>query len=238
MDDAMPNRTRKGHNSEDTKKKLIEAGVELFARYSYDGVSTRNLADRARVNLASIQYYFGSKEGLYSAVARHIVEEALLWIDPLISRINLTISDTAPSSKACFLLLCELMDNLLSHVLTDSQPKKWMGIFMREQIEPTKAFDILYEGVMGPIHHCLCRLIAGIFHMEPGDQETKVKAFAVAGQIFMFHISRAEISRAMHWEGYGADAIELVLSIVLEHVRAVAGMPHEALEEYHAARRL
>ena len=57
----------------------------LFAEKGLDGASTREITDAAGVNLASVNYYFGSKEGLISAVFhRHfnpLNEERLAMLD-------------------------------------------------------------------------------------------------------------------------------------------------------------
>jgi TetR/AcrR family transcriptional regulator, regulator of cefoperazone and chloramphenicol sensitivity len=228
-------RARKGHAAEETKKRLIEAGVELFGRYSFDGVSTRNLADRAKVNLASIQYYFGSKEGLYLAVARHIVERVRSWISPQISETNRILTDENPDKETCFRLLCKFLDRIVTHVLGEPESRRWMGICMREQVEPTGAFDILYDGIMEPIHHCLCRLTARMLDLPEHDTETKVRSYAVASPVLMFHISRAEIVRTLNWNDYGTDEIEAIRQVVLEHSRAIFGMPRRLLKAHFAA---
>ncbi len=228
-------RARKGHAAEETRKRLIEAGVELFGRYSFDGVSTRNLADRAKVNLASIQYYFGSKEGLYLAVAGHIVERVRSWIAPQISRTDRILTNENPDKEDCFRLLCELLDRILAHALGDPESTRWMGIFLREQIEPTQAFDILYDGIMEPIHRCVCRLTARMLDLPEHDTETKVRSYAVAAPVLMFHISRAEIVRTLNWDEYGTDEIEAIRRVVLEHSRAIFGMPRSLLEAHFAA---
>jgi TetR/AcrR family transcriptional regulator, regulator of cefoperazone and chloramphenicol sensitivity len=229
------NRMRKSPADSESKTRLIEAGVELFARFSFDGVSTRALANRAKVNLAAIQYYFGGKEGLYLAVARHIVERVGTWSKPVLSKIDERFSTNKPGKDACFLLLCELLDRIMDHALGSQEAKKWMGIFIREQIEPSEAFDILYEGVMGPFHRCLCSLIAAILDLESEGPETKLRAYAVAGQVFIFHISRAEIGRSMTWEAYSPGELHMIRRVVLEQVRALLGIPRETLESYFSS---
>ena len=59
---------------EDTRRRILDAALEVFAAEGYEGASTRLLAERAGVNLPAIQYYFGSKEGLYRAVIDSIIE--------------------------------------------------------------------------------------------------------------------------------------------------------------------
>lgn len=52
----------------DNKERLLQAGLELFAKQGYDKVSIRQLAEASQTNSAMISYYFGSKQGLYEAV--------------------------------------------------------------------------------------------------------------------------------------------------------------------------
>lgn len=52
----------------DTQTKLIEAAAPLFAKKGFAGVSIRELAEAAGVNIAAVSYYFKGKEGLYQAV--------------------------------------------------------------------------------------------------------------------------------------------------------------------------
>jgi len=52
----------------DCQKNIISIAVPLFAMKGLNGVSVRELASAAGVNISMISYYFGGKEGLYSAV--------------------------------------------------------------------------------------------------------------------------------------------------------------------------
>jgi TetR/AcrR family transcriptional regulator len=52
----------------DSRENIIASVVPLFAAKGLNGVSVRELASAAGVNLSMISYYFGGKEGLYAAV--------------------------------------------------------------------------------------------------------------------------------------------------------------------------
>jgi AcrR family transcriptional regulator len=57
-----------------TKLRILDAAEELFARDGYAATSLRRVTELAGVNLAGVNYHFGSKEGLLEAViARRIV---------------------------------------------------------------------------------------------------------------------------------------------------------------------
>jgi AcrR family transcriptional regulator len=206
--------------AEQAETRLIEAGVELFSRYSFDGVTTRMLADRADVNSAAIQYYFGSKEGLYHAVARHIVEQVWILLRPAISEIEQALETDSLSREDCISLLCKLLDYSITGHLGSPAGAKWLGIIVREQIEPTRAFDIIYEGLVSPMQNCLHSLVARILGLSPDAQETKLRAYAITGPALIFHVLSADVCRTLNWEEYGADEVEAVRRIVIDHVRA------------------
>ena len=73
----------------DTRTQLLAAATPLFARKGLHGVSVREVARSAGVNLAMISYHFGGKEGLYAAVVeeqfarlRQMAEVARMDIPP------------------------------------------------------------------------------------------------------------------------------------------------------------
>src|SRR5512146_1360938 len=72
---------------EETMRRILDAAIEVFAAEGYEGASTRALADRAKVNLPAIQYYFGSKEGLYRAAIGQIVAIVELHLAPAAAKV-------------------------------------------------------------------------------------------------------------------------------------------------------
>jgi AcrR family transcriptional regulator len=52
----------------DTKQKILDAARVLFAAQGFDGTSVRDIANRAEVNVASVNYHFHSKEKLFFSV--------------------------------------------------------------------------------------------------------------------------------------------------------------------------
>ena len=52
----------------DTKTRIFEAAEELFIDQGYEALSLRHITARANVNLAAVNYHFGSKEALVHAM--------------------------------------------------------------------------------------------------------------------------------------------------------------------------
>lgn len=54
--------------ADETRDRILGAAREVFARDGYEGATTRQIAAAADVNIGTLAYHFGGKEGLYRAV--------------------------------------------------------------------------------------------------------------------------------------------------------------------------
>ncbi|MEN9478744.1 MAG: hypothetical protein RLZZ298_139 [Pseudomonadota bacterium] len=54
----------------DTRERILNAGERLFMAHGYEGTSMRQITSEAAVNLAAVNYHFGSKESLMQKVFR------------------------------------------------------------------------------------------------------------------------------------------------------------------------
>ncbi len=52
----------------DKKDHILDIAEKVFSERGYDGASTRTISGEAGVNMAMLNYYFGSKEGLFLAI--------------------------------------------------------------------------------------------------------------------------------------------------------------------------
>jgi AcrR family transcriptional regulator len=58
-----------------TKDRILGAAEELFAQHGFSGTSLRQVTSRADVNIAAVNYHFGSKENLVNEVFRRRMDE-------------------------------------------------------------------------------------------------------------------------------------------------------------------
>src|SRR4051812_16792293 len=54
----------------ETRTRILDAAEELFMLHGFEGASMRQLTTKAAVNLAAVNYHFGSKNALIEAVFR------------------------------------------------------------------------------------------------------------------------------------------------------------------------
>jgi len=70
---------------QNSRSKILSAATPLFAKHGLNGVSIRELASAAGVNLSMISYYFGGKEGLYAEILKEQFE-GFRYLDDIAKR--------------------------------------------------------------------------------------------------------------------------------------------------------
>ena len=203
----------------DAKQRLIKAGLEIFGTFNLEGATTRQLAERAEVNQAAIPYYFGGKEGLYLAVIEHVithkasrVRPALLQISELLEQQKqLTPEEAVDQIKTLFGVYLQVL-------LEDKAATTWARIIMREQMQPTKAFHLLYERWIRHVHETLAALLAVILQKRPTDPNVILRTHILVGQIQIFLSGRETIRRRANWEGYDESARKQIQKAVFDQL--------------------
>jgi AcrR family transcriptional regulator len=194
---------------------LIRAGVQVFGENSLASATTREIAQLAGQNISAIAYYFGNKEGLYFAVAHHICDTLVERLGPLLDEIEAQLSLGAHEPEVCLHMFGRLIGASLS---THQEMLTVTSIVVKEQMHPTKAFDILYEGCLERLHQVGARLIEAYTGETPGQQETVLRFHALLGQSLAFRFARETIVRRAGWSDIGPEQVALIERVVTEQV--------------------
>jgi AcrR family transcriptional regulator len=72
---------------------ILLVAETLFAEKGFDGTSIRNIAKEAKINIAMVSYYFGSKERLLESLIFYRTKDLKIQIE------NLLIEDLDPIAK-------------------------------------------------------------------------------------------------------------------------------------------
>jgi len=217
------------------KTKLLEAALEIFGRQGPAGAKVREIARAAGQNVAAIAYYFGSKEQLYAAVLEGIVREIRYTLsDELAACAAARRRGSTPPAEATRLLqrfLCAVYARLLSR----NDAVALARLIVREQMQPTAAFEILYQHGFRELHETLCYLVGAALGKSPQAQETIIRTHTIMGQVYFFGMSRETILRRLNWTNLEADKTGKVTAIIEENIRVLlAGLAQTA----HPAPRL
>jgi len=142
------------------RTRLLNAGLQLFAQRGFSQTSTRELAEAAQVNVASISYYFGDKAGLYRAV----FFGPMLTVDDDLARFA---DPSMPLADA----LRGFYQGFLAPLQQDDGARLCMKLHMREMLEPTGLWDELVAQGIQPVHDALVRLLLRHLGLPKADDE-------------------------------------------------------------------
>lgn len=97
----------------DKKDHIIDHAVELFAEKGFEGTSIRDLAAKADVNVAMINYYFGSKEKLFECMIERKASYTRGALDEIAK--NKSISDIEKINQIIDVYISKLFTNRKFH---------------------------------------------------------------------------------------------------------------------------
>src|SRR5712691_8886626 len=82
----------------ETRTRILDAAEELFMQHGFGGTSMRLLTSRAGVNLAAVNYHFGSKDALIEAVFRRRLDPMNLARIAALDELEATARALAPEA--------------------------------------------------------------------------------------------------------------------------------------------
>ena len=104
-----------------TKNKILDAAENLFAIQGFNGTSLREITSRAEVNLAAVNYHFGSKKELIKSVMSRYMNELSPRLESSLVNIceqeNLTLLEVFSAFIDPLLSLNEFKENGTSNFL-------------------------------------------------------------------------------------------------------------------------
>jgi AcrR family transcriptional regulator len=204
---------------EDTRRRILDAALEVFASEGYEGASTRLLAERAGVNLPAIQYYFGSKEGLYRAVIDSIIKHTEAHMAPLAARVKAALARSNTPREELLELLCQMLEAFVALVSNGEDIEAKRLFFARAEVEDTPGLEQLHESGMRQVFQPLVELIARLLGRSTEDRETVLRALTLFGQVTIF--CDKPVRRILHLGELTEDYVRAIQSLVRSHTLSI-----------------
>lgn len=101
----MITNTPSTHRGENARVQLLCSAADVYGELGLDGATTRKIAQVSGQNIAAISYYFGSKEGLYLAVAQLIANTIKENFSETTAEIDTYLRQTNPPPDEAIKLL-------------------------------------------------------------------------------------------------------------------------------------
>ena len=188
----------------DTRERILDAAERLFMAYGYEGTSMRQITGDAAVNLAAVNYHFGSKESLMQEVFRRRLD----WLNDERLRV-LDEMEGAAAGKP--LKPSQIVDGFFGTLLRLADDDRRGGIVFlrllgRTHAEPSEFIRTFiadeYAAVMERYQQALFRALPGVPRAEI---------------VWRFHFMLGATSYAIA----GTDALRLVADWRIEEADMV-----------------
>lgn len=211
-------------HSQETRQRLLNAGVRLFAEHGFKGVSVRDLSNEAGTNIAAINYHFGGKQGLYQAVFEATLDTDEPRFRDALATIR-TLAQSAGADSPQLVAAVRLYVRNLLGPLTAEERTRWFAVLaIREMAFPSDAFELIYRRRAEPLQAALTCIIAAARGGTGESEAERLEAHALTGMITGFGIARAILWRQMHWDCYTPDRIEQVGEIITRLICRTLGL--------------
>ena len=216
----------------ETRQRILETSLRLFAEHGFKGVSVRDISTAAGVNVASISYHFGSKQGLYHTIFEMVLDqdealftEQMASVDRLLGRAG---GDHALLAAAVEGLVAGIVGRIATY-----EHAHWFSVLLaRELALPGVLFDLIYRRRVEPLLRMMIRVTAAALGLVADDPAARLSANVLYGQVGNLVFARPVLWRQMGWEGYSPERVELLVGTITDLICRSIGLtttPSQAL---------
>lgn len=191
-----------GHD--DTKVRLLSAAGEVFSRKGFRRGTIRDICALAGANLASVNYHFGGKDGLYRELLGHAFQEDLRRHPP-----EMGLRDGATPEEQ----LGAFIRSLFARWLGKGRPA-WQRLLAKEMVDPTPALDTMVENSVKPQAARLADIVAALIGPGAAPQAVRHCVLSIVAQCQHYSRARPMVERVFPEIGYD----EASIAELAEHV--------------------
>ena len=175
-------------DGEQSRQRLRQAALALFAQHGFAKTSTRAIARSAGTNVAAISYHFGDKAGLYRAV----FSEPLGVAPAAATRAGVASAGPTepPLEPSLAQALAALYAGFIEPLRHGDTARLCMKLHMREALEPSGLWE--HDAACGfeAQHRGLLALLCGHFGLRRADAELHRLALCLTGLGVQLHVGR------------------------------------------------
>ncbi|KAF0218412.1 MAG: TetR family transcriptional regulator [bacterium] len=203
------------------KARLLSVAEKLFAERGLAATSIRDLARKAEVNIAAVNYYFGSKENLYLETLRHTFQKTVAS-SPKFEQI-LKEAQTAKTPQAAQQAITEYIEVFMHFIFTSDEARRHACLMSREMSDPTPALDVVVAEFILPKHKALTALIVQAQPALTGSKDLPFYALSIVSQCLHYHFALPIILKLLNKK-------EMTPEVVNQVAKHIASFSLQALK--------
>jgi len=209
----------------ETRERVLLAAGQEFAAKGFKDATVREICQRARVNVAAVNYHFGDKERLYIESVKRAhgsrAEEVPLPVWP---------PGISPDRK-----LRDFIRTLLERILRDPEREWHAQLMLREMSQPTTACVELVREYIRPHFQVLLGIFGELLPAHVPMAKRHLLAFSVIGQCIHYHVARPVVQLLVPPDEYQAYTPQFLAEHILQTtLSAINALDAAAAEGAHA----
>ncbi|WP_295391519.1 CerR family C-terminal domain-containing protein [uncultured Thiodictyon sp.] len=224
LDQALSSRLTEPRPCE-TRQRIIETALRLFAENGFRGVSVRDLSAEAQVNVAAVNYHFGSKQGLYHTIFETVLDEDEARFAAQIDQVA-TLLGRAGSDPLLLTTAVESLARGLVGRLSTFEHLRWFSVLVaRELAFPGDLFDLIYRRRAEPVLRLLARLVGAAWGLPPTSEAVRLTANVLHGNLASLVFSRPILGRQLGWDHYTPERLDQLTRTITDLICRAVGLP-------------
>jgi TetR/AcrR family transcriptional regulator, regulator of cefoperazone and chloramphenicol sensitivity len=207
------------------RDRILQIATELFADRGFDAVTIRDLAQRASVNVAAINYHFRSKDDLYKAV----VDQAFArWAREVV------IVDMQSSGETPETVIRAIVESLLDPVLLRPRRPDHIRLLGWELLRAT---SLAADSTTAPAFLPLVQTVASALARSAPrsaplpESDAALLAQSLIGQCLLFGFARQVFPDTKVHSLHNVDLVDQIVAIALAGLAAIMGQTRRTPSE-------
>jgi len=185
-----------------TRTRILEAAAEVFGTQGFKAATVRQICKRAGTNVASINYYFRDKEGLYRSVLEDLMVRGYETYPPDMG----LGADVAPEERLHAFIRSFLLRLLGCDSLSgQAGPRQ---LIVRELSDPSEALDWIVEAHVKPNKELLMSIVADLLGPNAKRETVGLCTISVIGQCLHYISARPILQRVAAEFISSVDSVE------------------------------
>ncbi|MBW1980255.1 MAG: CerR family C-terminal domain-containing protein [Deltaproteobacteria bacterium] len=165
-------------DGKETRKRLLEAGCQVFAEKGYQGARVADICRQAGANVAAVNYHFGDKAALYSQA----------WIHAFKKSGGPVLPDSGSSSPEEQLRI--YIHSLIQYFTDQSAEGEFTRLYLMELANPTGLIQDIWHELIEPRRRVLLGIIRKIMGTKVSDEMVLFCEMSIINQCRTLHTIR------------------------------------------------
>lgn len=197
---------------ENSKEKILNTAIKLFAQKGFDGTSIREICKSANINICMISYYFGGKQELYQEIITNLIKSQNAYLE---SFLDIDEDFSNKSKKELIEKLQIVLEKFIDYFYSNISNDLIAFLVIEQQKSDFK--------IEPPAIIYLRKLVAAILDKQASDKEVIFKVLFLISQINSPKILTTFSLKVLNQTEFTDEDIQIIKNNIKTYVKATFG---------------